>query len=135
MQRHRVPDPVRPAVLVRATASKFRRRNRWGFGGSMTKRAKVSATAGVRINERELAVLRQIARVNSTVVSVSQLSADFSCSLATVRNVIRSLEHKGLISVQARFLRNGGQLENEYEVTQEGIRVLECDDALAKDER
>ena len=52
-----------------------------------------------------------------------------------VRNVIRSLEHKGLISVQARFLRNGGQLENEYEVTQEGIRVLECDDALAKDER
>lgn len=84
---------------------------------------------------RQLAVLRQIARVNSTVVSVSQLSADFSCSLATVRNVIRSLEHKGLISVQARFLRNGGQLENEYEVTQEGIRVLECDDALAKDER
>lgn len=101
----------------------------------MTKRAKVSATAGVRINERELAVLRQIAQANSTVVSVSQLSADFSCSLATVRNVIRSLEHKGLISVQARFLRNGGQLENEYEVTQEGIRVLECDDALAKDER
>lgn len=101
----------------------------------MTKRAKVSATAGVRINERELAVLRQIAWVNSTVVSVSQLSADYSCSLATVRNVIRSLEHKGLISVHARFLRNGGQLENEYEVTQEGIRVLECDDALAKDER
>lgn len=100
----------------------------------MTKRAKVSATAGVRINERELAVLRQIAQAPSSVMSVNRLSVDFSCSVATVRNVIRSLEHKDLISVRARFLRNGGQLENEYEVTQEGNRVLECDDALAESE-
>lgn len=98
----------------------------------MTKRAKVSASCGVQINDRELSFLRRIGGESEFVKSVSSLSADFSCSDATVRNVTRALTKKGLINVQTRFLPNGGQLENEYEITQEGMRILECDDELSK---
>lgn len=82
----------------------------------MTKRAKVSAVVGVRINERELDILKRIqAGVAPCVLSVNGLARDFSCSVATVR---------------ARFLRNGGQLENEYELTEAGGRILEVNGSL-----
>ena len=97
----------------------------------MTKRAKVSAVVGVRINERELDILKRIqAGVVPCVLSVNGLARDFSCSVATVRNSIRPLEDKDLITVRARFLRNGGQLENEYELTEAGGRILEVNGSL-----
>lgn len=97
----------------------------------MTKRAKVSAVVGVRINERELDILKRIqAGVDPCVLSVNGLARDFSCSVATVRNSIRALEDKDLITVRARFLRNGGQLENEYELTEAGGRILEVNGSL-----
>ena len=97
----------------------------------MTKRAKVSAVVGVRINERELDILKRIqAGVDPCVLSVNGLARDFSCSGATVRNSIRALEDKDLITVRARFLRNGGQLENEYELTEAGGRILEVNGSL-----
>lgn len=97
----------------------------------MTKRAKVSAVVGVRINERELDILKRIqAGVDPCVLSVNGLARDFSWSVATVRNSIRALEDKDLITVRARFLRNGGQLENEYELTEAGGRILEVNGSL-----
>ena len=97
----------------------------------MTKRAKVSAVAGVRLNERELAILKRIADGDGThALSISGLARDFSCSEGTVRNSIHSLEGKDLVSVRARYLRNGGQLENEYELTSEGERVVKVDSEL-----
>ena len=97
----------------------------------MTKRAKVSAVVGVRINERELDILKRIqAGVAPCVLSVNGLARDFSCSVATVRNSIRALEDKDLITVRARFLRNGGQLENEYELTEACGRILEVNGSL-----
>lgn len=97
----------------------------------MTKRAKVSAVVGVRINERELDILKRIqAGVTPCVLSVNGLARDFSCSVAIVRNSIRALEDKDLITVRARFLRNGGQLENEYELTEAGGRILEVNGSL-----
>lgn len=72
----------------------------------MTKRAKVSAVVGVRINERELDILKCIqAGVAPCVLSVNGLAREFSCSVATVRNSIRALEDKDLITVRARFLK------------------------------
>lgn len=45
----------------------------------MTKRAKVSAAVGVRINERELDILKRIqAGVAPCVLSVNGLARDFS---------------------------------------------------------
>lgn len=96
----------------------------------MTKRAKVSAVVGVRINERELDILKRIQAGRPCVLSVNGLARDFSCSVATVRNSIRALEDKDLITVRARFLRNGGQLENEYELTEAGGRILEVNGSL-----
>lgn len=97
----------------------------------MTKRARVSAIVGVRINERELDILKRIHEGPAPcVLSVNGLARDFSCSVATVRNSIKALEDKGLIVVRARFLRNGGQLENEYELTDAGGRILEVDGSL-----
>lgn len=98
----------------------------------MTKRAKVSAASGVRINERELAVLKRVSAAGGPcVLGINALSRDYSCSVATVRNTVWALEGKGLVSVRARYLRNGGQLENEYELTAEGKRILEADANLA----
>ena len=102
------------------------RANNTAIGRSMTKRAKVSAVAGVRVNERELAILKHIeAAGGSCSLGVNEFSRQFACSVATVRNCIKALENKGLVSVQSRFLRNGGQLENEYELMPEGSRVLD----------
>lgn len=100
----------------------------------MTKRAKVSVVAGVKINERELAVLRRVAEARPGVMSVRRMAEELSCSANTVRGAIRSLERKGLIGVEPRFLSNGGQLENEYEITCDGEHVLLCDDELVEDE-
>ncbi len=98
----------------------------------MTKRAKVSAASGVRINERELEILKRVGSAGGPcVLGIAALARDFSCSVATTRNTVRALEGKGLVSVRARYLRNGGQLENEYELTAEGKRILEADAVLS----
>lgn len=91
----------------------------------MTKRVRAAEALGVRINETELGVMRFIAsQPGMAVFSIGDLSRELGCSVATVRNSLRALYSKGLVSVRARYLRNGGQLENEYELTDEGKQLL-----------
>lgn len=92
----------------------------------MTKRVRACEPLGVRINESELAILRMTSEMGDTRItrSVSRLAEAMGKSVATARNSIKALERKGLVTVRARFLRNGGQLENEYGLTPLGQRVL-----------
>ena len=95
----------------------------------MTKRARVSVVTGVRLNERELYVLKLISETGAPrPLSATDLARNLDCSVSTVRNVFRSLEAKDL--VHSRFLRNGGQLENEFEVTEEGARIIKADSEM-----
>ena len=97
----------------------------------MTKRARVSVVTGVRLNERELYVLKLISETGAPrPLSATDLARNLDCSVITVRNVFRSLEAKDLVLVHSRFLRNGGQLENEFEVTEEGARIIKADSEM-----
>lgn len=92
----------------------------------MTKRAAVSAKAGVCINETELGILLTLSSAPEGVkiMSITDLSSDLDRSNGAIRNAIKALERKGLIDIHERFLRNGGRLENEYELTSDGRRVV-----------
>lgn len=92
----------------------------------MAKRVRAAEPLGVKINETELGALRRLSEGGETcrVCSISELAQSVGKSVATIRNSLRALEGEGLVVVHARFLRNGGQLENEYEVTALGERVL-----------
>lgn len=92
----------------------------------MTKRVRFDSPQGVRVNETEYALMRYIASLSDgpAVLSVSELSKELVRSVVTIRNSLRSLGDKGLLEIRARYLRNGGQLENEYEVTELGHRIL-----------
>lgn len=92
----------------------------------MAKRIEFQDMPGVRVNETELSVLRYLGghAQGSTVASLQEIASTVGKSEGTVRLSLRKLDKKGLVSVRERFLRNGGQLENEYELTQSGTRVL-----------
>ena len=92
----------------------------------MTKRVKLDPSASVRINELELAIRRLVsARTGGVaVLGLSEFASELGRSNAATRNSLRSLDKKGLLSVRARFLKNGGQLENEYELTESGRHIL-----------
>lgn len=68
-------------------------------------------------------------------VSYSQLSSDmqFSDSGGAVRRLVKGMEEEGLITVQARFLPNGGQLENAYRITEKGMCLLQKVEIVDKD--
>lgn len=92
----------------------------------MAKHVRAADSLDVKINETELELLRRLSEGGKMcrVCSISELAQSVGKSVATIRNSLRALEGEGLVVVHARFLRNGGQLENEYEVTALGERVL-----------
>lgn len=96
----------------------------------MAKRVRAAEEFGVRINETQLEILLLLAgtgRVATTrVVSVREVCAEVGKSVPAVRTALRGLAQQGLIEARRRFLANGGQLENEYVVTDLGHRVLEA---------
>lgn len=92
----------------------------------MAKRVRLTEPIGVRINETELGVMRLVAKHGQglLVMSVSEMGAELGKSIGSIRRCLKMLDSKGLVEVRERFLRNGGQLENEYELTEEGRRVI-----------
>ena len=93
----------------------------------MTKRVHTGGDVDVRINETELAVMRLVGPSStSKTISCSEIAHELDCSVATVRNALRSLKAKELLASKSRFLQNGGQLENEYSLTSKGRSVLKA---------
>ena len=92
----------------------------------MAKRVRLNEPIGVRINETELGVMRLVAKHGQglLVMSVSEMATELGKSIGSIRRCLKMLDSKGLVEVRERFLRNGGQLENEYELTEEGRRVI-----------
>lgn len=80
----------------------------------------------LRINETDLQVLRYVGHraAGLCVAGVASIAVELDKSTGTVRRSVKALCDKGLLSVRLRFLSNGGQLENEYEITDAGKRVL-----------
>lgn len=96
----------------------------------MSKRVRAAEPLGVRINETQLDVLRALAGTGPAaaprVVSVRQICAEVGRSVPAVRVSVRGLVQQGLVEPRRRYLANGGQLENEYVVSELGHRVLEA---------
>ena len=95
----------------------------------MTKAVRGQLPDDVHINETDLAVLDQIdVRIGDAggpaQLSLRELSGLTARKAETVRRACRQLERQGLISIEPRYLPNGGQLENAYAVTPKGCEVL-----------
>lgn len=90
-------------------------------------RAEGTAPHGARINETELKVLEVLSeREGVAVMSIGGLSGTLGCCAGSAHKSLRMLDDKGLISVQRCYLKNGGQLENEYEPADLGGRILQA---------
>lgn len=90
-------------------------------------RAEGTAPHGARINETELKVLEALSeREGVAVMSIGGLSGTLGCCAGSAHKSLRMLDDKGLISVQRCYLKNGGQLENEYEPADLGGRILQA---------
>ncbi len=90
-------------------------------------RVEGTAPHGARINETELKVLEVLSeREGVSVMSIGGLSGALGCCAGSAHKSLRMLDDKGLISVHRRYLKNGGQLENEYELTDLGGRILQA---------
>lgn len=90
-------------------------------------RAEGTAPHGARINETELKVLEVLSgREGVAVMSIGELSGTLGCCAGSAHKSLRMLDDKGLISGQRCYLKNGGQLENEYELTDLGGRILQA---------
>lgn len=90
-------------------------------------RAEGTAPHGARINETELKVLEALSeREGVAVMSIGGLSGTLGCCAGSAHKSLRMLDDKGLISGQRCYLKNGGQLENEYEPADLGGRILQA---------
>ena len=96
---------------------------------------------GVTVNETEARLLALMARLATDgeppadeedaeplcrVVTVGKraIAKEMGCSEVSVRRATLGLERAGLLQVIPRRLENGGQLENAYQVTREGVLAL-----------
>lgn len=97
---------------------------------------------GVTVNETEARLLALMARFATDsepaadeeedaeplcrVVTVGKraIAKEMGCSEVSVRRATLGLERAGLLQVIPRRLENGGQLENAYQVTHEGVLAL-----------
>lgn len=93
----------------------------------MTRRVRMRVPCQVRVNETELAILRllEASPRGAVSLSVGEFSSKLGRCDASVRRSIGLLEQKGLIEVHSRYLRNGGQVENEYELTDVATEYLQ----------
>lgn len=84
----------------------------------------------IRINETALAVLDEVFRRAEAsngvaVASLAELGEATGCSRRSARHVCRTLRERGLLTVMVRHAEDGGQEENAYVLTAEGLRILE----------
>lgn len=98
---------------------------------------------GITVNETEAKMLALLARHATDAVALEgedshgedalchpvalgkrAMAQEMGCSEVSVRRATLRLEEAGLIEITARRLENGGQLENAYHVTHEGVAVL-----------
>lgn len=79
---------------------------------------------------RELAMLRLVfkhergARRVASGMSYREMASALEVSERQVAFTLRSLTDDGLVSVEERYLPNGGRLANAYRVTPAGVRLL-----------
>ena len=98
----------------------------------MAKRVRAAEALGVRINTTQLKILREmslLAAGGAARVSKGALATAIGTCRATVSTSARSLVAQGLVTIEYRYLANGGQLENGYVVTELGERVLKAAEA------
>lgn len=80
----------------------------------------------VRLTIRQLFMLRIAARTPvGEGFSITGCARRLGVCEATARNAMRRLVQLGLVSLRARRLQNGGQLENACELTADGLSALE----------
>lgn len=96
----------------------------------MAKQVRGPLPEGLRINEtmlRVLKVIRDRAKGSSRGVCISRQELSELCGKGsgTMRRSCQLLDDYGLIEINSRYQKNGGQLENEYIVTSLGEQVLE----------
>ena len=93
----------------------------------MTKQVHIDGYRRGALNESELAFLQLLARQGGPVVlSVAGVGERIGVKPETARRIVRSTGQKGYVEVHSRFLSNGGQLENEYLLTDAGRALLDA---------
>ena len=94
--------------------------------GRMTKQVANLVGTSIHINESELAFLRLLEEGGGrSSLSTANIAKAIGLKGRSASRISRSLEEKGLVVVQPRYLGNGAQLENEYALTQKGREVIE----------
>lgn len=93
----------------------------------MTKQIKLSGLNGIKINETECVLLRYVAGKPGalSVEGLKSMAAATGIKPATLQRTLHSCVSKDLLIVRARFMPNGGQIENEYQVANLGLRVID----------
>lgn len=80
----------------------------------------------VRVTVRQLFVLRAVSRVPSGEgFSIRGCARRLRVCEQTARHAVVRLAQLGLVTVRARRMPNGGQLENACELTAAGLAALE----------
>lgn len=92
----------------------------------MGKRVVAATKLGYRLNETDVRVLRYLSEPVEDGLGVSNegLGRQLSVCKGTVRASIHRLNDCGLLRTSSQFLRNGGQIENKHEVTDQGALLL-----------
>lgn len=91
----------------------------------MTKQVRFASDPGLRLNESELNFLLLLERAGGSLVSsYGALGAKMGIKGQSARQVVRSMCERDYATFYTRFLPNGGQLENEYLLTNGGRELL-----------
>lgn len=103
----------------------------------MTKRIREAEALGVRVNETDLTLLREIAKRSGRSRRPVAITVRDLCSIAnrcevSVRLSVKNLDERRLIDVYHRHLSNGGQIENKYGLTDFGYEIIKATGGLSK---
>lgn len=89
----------------------------------------MSGTKRKFMDERKLRLLKYLSdnadESGCFTMSVAHIANDLGLSVTQLKYLRRSLVAEGLLMSEARFLPNGGQLENSYSLTEEGLACLD----------
>ena len=81
------------------------------------------------MDERKLRILVFVRdnadEAGCVTMSVASIAESLSLSVTQLKYLRRSLVTEGLLKSEPRFLPNGGQLENAYSLTPEGLGCLD----------